>query len=243
MAAPSHPSRFAELVDLIKEEYDRLSTENASFKGVRGEWSRKVEEQTSELNAMLAELRDLERKHQAVKEQYEAEIMRLKGQTPATGHPPPNTGMPSGLPHSTLTKHRMENPAQAPYSAVQGETPLPTMFASRPIPTGPGGQGAPGAGGQVRLSGISTLPPTPVAGGAGGIPAMNAGGIQRTNATGLSAKMPSMPIMPPNGTQGRDTSSMVQSIKKDPGLVGVQPSMAVNPAQIGTAGTDRKSVV
>ena len=54
MAAPSHPSRFTELVDLLKAEYDRVSNENAGYKGIRGEWSRKIEEQVSSFHFHLS---------------------------------------------------------------------------------------------------------------------------------------------------------------------------------------------
>lgn len=222
MAAPAHQSRFAELVDLLKAEYDRLSNENASYKGVRTEWSRKVEEQASELSAMLAELQDLERKHQIIKDQYEAEIMRLKGQTPPTTHSSPNPGMPSALPHSSLAKRRADGPGQPPYPTVQNDVPLPTMFGStRPLASASGAQTAHGMQGQLRLGAISTLPPTPVPPGGGTIPAINPAGMPRTTATGLSGKMPSMSIMPPNGTQGREVSTVGHVIKKDPTL-GVQ---------------------
>lgn len=271
MAAPSHQSRFAELVDLLKAEYDRLSTENASYKGIRGEWSRKVEEQASELSAMLAEFHDLERKHQLVKEQYEAEIMRLKGQGP----PPQSAAAAAqqhhqqhqaaaaaaaaaaGIPSSQLPHAGPVNPAAAaaavkrrsvpglpdsasqipPYSAnIQGEQPgLPTMFASRGIATHqqslsgqPGQQqGQPGQPNQqgppVRLVGLSSLPPAPIpSGNPSAISAMNPtapGAIARATGTGLSNKMPSMSLMPPNGTApGRDSNPMAHGIKKDPSL-------------------------
>lgn len=54
MAAPSNPSRFAELIGLLKEEYDRMSNENAGYKGVRAEWSRKVEEQVCLLSHLIS---------------------------------------------------------------------------------------------------------------------------------------------------------------------------------------------
>lgn len=45
MAAPPPPPRFNELMDLLKAEYDRISSENHGSKDVRREWNRKIEEQ------------------------------------------------------------------------------------------------------------------------------------------------------------------------------------------------------
>lgn len=45
MASPPHPSRFVEIINMLKEEYERISSENAGYKGIRGDWSRKIEEQ------------------------------------------------------------------------------------------------------------------------------------------------------------------------------------------------------
>lgn len=235
MAASPHQNRFAELVDLLKAEYDRISSENASYKGVRGEWSRKLEEQSSELSAMLQEFHDLERKHQVVKEQYEAEIMRLKGQTPpstAPTHPPPNPAIPSAL-HPTLPKRRNDAPGQAPYGSLQNDNALPTIFGSRPM-AGTGVPGAQGPSGPVRLNSISSLPG---AGGAGGtIPAISGGGIGRPGG-GLGGKMPGMSMMGVNGTQGREVSSVGHGIKKDPGMaVGVSTGLGGGAPGVGLGG-------
>lgn len=98
---------------------------------------------------MLNEFRDLERKHQMVKEQYEAEIMRLKGQAPANGATPsaPVGVQPqplsSALPSSQLTQNSAMNPTKRTLPGVPdassqlpsyAEQPsLPGMFASRSI--------------------------------------------------------------------------------------------------------------
>lgn len=229
-----------------------------------------MDEQSAELNAMLAEFHDLERKHQLIKEQYEAEIMRLKGQAP----PPLSaaaqaaaqqqqqkhaqqaaqvapTAMPATqLPHASAlnaaaaaNKRRPGMPDASsqipPYSAtLQGDQQtLPVMFASRgmaahpqghstqPGQQGPQGSAQPGQPGQpgapVRLMGISGLPPAgvPPSGNPSAIPAMNPGGpsaLSRPPTSGLSGKMPSMSLMPPNGT----TQALSHGIKKDPTIMG-----------------------
>lgn len=90
---------------------------------------------------MLAEFRDLERKHQMIKEQYEAEIMRLKGQTQpnaAAVHSPMQPHSATQLPNPLSQKRR--DPAQStPYSPnmQSDQHGLPTMFTSRPPPHHP----------------------------------------------------------------------------------------------------------
>ena len=49
MAAP----RFNQLIDLLKAEYDCMSSENQGCKDVRREWSRRIDEQATELGAMI----------------------------------------------------------------------------------------------------------------------------------------------------------------------------------------------
>lgn len=232
---------------------------------------------------MLNEFHDLERKHQIVKEQYEAEIMRLKGQSPPNPSPgaAPATAVQGQGPSSAVQTSQIPqtspvNPAKRragmPDASAQipsysptipsEQHTLPTMFGSRgmshhqPNQQGqPGsqlqpGQGQPGQPGQtgvppsaqqgqgppsqppgapIRLMGISSLPPAPVAaaGNAASIPAMNAGGpgvMSRGPTGGLGNKMPSMSLMPPNGnTPARDSNAISHAIKKDPSL-----SMAQN---------------
>lgn len=94
---------------------------------------------------MIAEFRDLERKHQMVKEQYEADIMRLKEHTssaaPATAAPastlpihPTTTTLP--VPSASAPKRRIpgsEPPVITPYSPTlpSPQHTLPAMFSSR----------------------------------------------------------------------------------------------------------------
>lgn len=205
---------------------------------------------------MLTEFHDLERKHQLLKEQYEAEIMRLKGQTPPnpTGMqgPGPSNAMPSanlpqasnmnlakrrpGIPDTTSQMPSYSPPMQTEQHALpgmlsrampqtnappQGNQPAPQPGGPPPAQPQQGQPSQPGA--PMRLMSISSLPPAPVPpGGPGGsIPAMNAGGgvMPRAPATGLSGKMPSMALMPPNGTaQPRDVHSLGHGMKKESAL-------------------------
>ena len=98
---------------------------------------------------MLNEFRDLERKHQIVKEQYEAEIMRLKGQAPANGATPSapvgvqGQALSSALPSSQLTQNSAMNATKRTLPGVPDassqlpgyadQASLPGMFPSRSI--------------------------------------------------------------------------------------------------------------
>lgn len=92
---------------------------------------------------MAAEFRDLERKHQMVKEQYEAEIMRLKEQTSPGATPiplqPHHTSAALSNPSASAQKRRVPGPDPSPITPYSPtipvtQNPLPGMFASRPIP-------------------------------------------------------------------------------------------------------------
>lgn len=170
---------------------------------------------------MLAEFHDLERKHEVVKQQYETELLRLKGQpTSVPGASTvihPSSALPStNLAHSSamVNKRRQlpdstTQPSYAP-TLPSEQHALPAMF-SRPQPTG---AIAPSpvesnSQGTMRLMSISTLP-TPGAAGHVPIPAMNAAvGMGRAPMAG---KVGGMAIMAPNGT-GRE--ALTHAMKKD----------------------------
>lgn len=91
---------------------------------------------------MVAEFRDLERKHQMVKEQYEAEIIRLKEQSSPGPTPPatlrPHTSAALSNPSASAQKRRLTGPDPSsitPYSPTIPATQhsLPAIFASRAI--------------------------------------------------------------------------------------------------------------
>lgn len=98
---------------------------------------------------MVAEFRDLERKHLMVKEQYESEIMRLKGQAPASAPGPllqpqhaAAAAAAAALPNPPApapSKRRVSGPdpgAIATYSPTMppDQHSLPAMFNSRSTP-------------------------------------------------------------------------------------------------------------
>lgn len=107
--------RFLELLDQMRNEYDNVMEENRSYRGLREEYHRKVEETVAELSAMDQALAELDRKYQLMKEQYEGEISRLKsgaaqsGTGPIPDAPPPvqsgsavaaATGVPDAQPNA-----------------------------------------------------------------------------------------------------------------------------------------------
>lgn len=83
---------------------------------------------------MVNEFRDLERKHQMVKEQYESEIMRLKGQPNRNSNPAHSSVPPPAQLTNPLSQKRREPPNQpTPYSPnIQSDQHgLPNVFSSR----------------------------------------------------------------------------------------------------------------
>lgn len=132
MAAPPPPSRFNELMDMLKAEYDRISSENHGSKDIRREWNRKIEEQAGEINAMLNEFRDLERKHALLKDQYEQELLRLKGQVPtAAGAAGTASAVAAGVGVAS------NNPASASSlgNSNAQSSALPNPLKPQPLPT------------------------------------------------------------------------------------------------------------
>lgn len=81
--AINSPAQMLELHDLLRAEIEVLVNENKNYRALRDEFERKVQEQVNDLQQMEQNLIDLDRKHRAMKEQYENEIRRLKGQPPA----------------------------------------------------------------------------------------------------------------------------------------------------------------
>ncbi|GJJ77897.1 general transcriptional corepressor TUP1 [Entomortierella parvispora] len=108
---PMVPGRSAgvpEWLDLIKQEFDSLSHEAMVAKAQRDECEHKINSQIQEMDAFKRALHDLERKHDAMKTQYqiyEEEVGRLRREVEQRGGvvqpphqmshnqgPPPNIG-------------------------------------------------------------------------------------------------------------------------------------------------------
>lgn len=141
-AMPRTPHQFMELLDHIRTEYENLANENKTYRGMREEFQRKVEEQVTELNAMEQMIVELDRKHHLMKDQFEAEVIRLKGQQSAIQTSAPG---PTGTPVSGQMKRSpaVPNPS-APAPETSGQMPsyqntLQGVFSNRGGPAQPSG--------------------------------------------------------------------------------------------------------
>uniref|UniRef100_A0A7S1XH44 Transcriptional repressor Tup1 N-terminal domain-containing protein n=1 Tax=Compsopogon caeruleus TaxID=31354 RepID=A0A7S1XH44_9RHOD len=111
----SASSRFHELLEQVKVEFDSALQEGKSFRGIREEYNMKVEEQVAEISGMEQAICELERRFNNMKGEYEAEIARLKAQlqggvsaprpqansfsqpTPAAPGPPTGSSAPASM--------------------------------------------------------------------------------------------------------------------------------------------------
>ncbi|KAI9292169.1 hypothetical protein K502DRAFT_97846 [Neoconidiobolus thromboides FSU 785] len=141
-AAPS--SRFHELIDALKAEYENNTQDAGVFKVQRDEFDHKINAQINELSAFQQTVYELELTHQKVKKSYEDEIVRLRreleqrGGHPANGgpsnvhpqHPPPNIGNST----NSLFASIVGGPPQL-MDPSQGQQQQPQPHPSFPPPT------------------------------------------------------------------------------------------------------------
>lgn len=118
-----------ELLDLVKREFDSVTSEASNFRSHKDEFDRKFNQQSTEMQQIRQTVIDLEKEHRRMKEKYEEEISRLKReleQAPSGGAgaaasagaaaplpgvvPPPGAGAPPP-------------PAGANTAAVAGDQP------------------------------------------------------------------------------------------------------------------------
>ncbi|KAG0243326.1 general transcription repressor, partial [Mortierella sp. GBA43] len=114
---PMVPGRSAgvpEWLDMIKQEFETLSHEVAAANAQKEEYEHKISSQITEMDAFRRAIFDLERKHEAMKNQYhmwEEEVVRLRREVEQRGgvvqppHPHPHAQPPPpniGQGHSNL---------------------------------------------------------------------------------------------------------------------------------------------
>ncbi|KAG0000013.1 general transcription repressor, partial [Entomortierella chlamydospora] len=105
---PGRSASVPEWLDMIRQEFDNLNHETMVAKAQRDECEHRINSQAQEMDAFRRTLYDLERKHEAMKNQYhmwEEEIIRLRREVEQRGGsvqpphphshaqpPPPNIG-------------------------------------------------------------------------------------------------------------------------------------------------------
>jgi len=95
--------RVLELIDQLRGEFELVSQEIKAYRGLREEFQRKVEEHVNEISNLEQALVQMEQKSQHYKEQYDAEMMRLKKQLMSgTPLPPASGGIPRDEPITSL---------------------------------------------------------------------------------------------------------------------------------------------
>ncbi|WVQ99814.1 hypothetical protein IAU59_006957 [Kwoniella sp. CBS 9459] len=110
--APAQPSvlsasssaRLNEFFELIKNEFEQVGQEGSVWKAQRDEYEAKIQQQINELGLIRQSLYELEANHAKVRQEYEAEIARLRreldnrGGPIGGGGPPPAPNSPPELP-------------------------------------------------------------------------------------------------------------------------------------------------
>jgi glucose repression regulatory protein TUP1 len=128
---PTQTSRFSELLEAMKVEYDNLAHEVSLYKIQREEADRKLQAQVQELTSIQQTMYDLDRSFQKMKQQYEDDIFKLRRQIEMQGgtaertHIHPNPGGSSSftpIPRANPTPPVMPAP-QPLTSPIRNTTP------------------------------------------------------------------------------------------------------------------------
>lgn len=151
---------YPNLVDQLRMEFERVVKENKQFSEVRDTMQHKLESHITELTALERKLADLEGKHQALKEQCEAEISRLKGHPqqripPVPQQPPP----PMQLPSQQMSAQQQPRIHQMPPLQAHPKQEVQMM----PRSVGPSLQSLPPPRAQMIPEASSQIPPYPAA--------------------------------------------------------------------------------
>jgi hypothetical protein len=112
---PVPRTRFFDLLEQLRGEFDAVVEENRSYHGLREEYQRKVEKQVAELTIMEQSLAELDRRHLAMKEQYDAELARVQAAA-------------SGVPGGTAVAHEQAQ-GGGPWTP-QLSASIPTVLAA-----------------------------------------------------------------------------------------------------------------
>ncbi|RSH78482.1 general transcription repressor [Apiotrichum porosum] len=90
--------RLGEWFELIKNEFENVAQDNAIWKAQRDEYEAQMAQQITELGMIRKTLYELEGTHAKVRQEYEAEIARLRRELETRG-PPGNGPAPNSPPH------------------------------------------------------------------------------------------------------------------------------------------------
>ncbi|THV03736.1 WD40 repeat-like protein [Dendrothele bispora CBS 962.96] len=106
---PHANPRLEEIIDTIRQEFDRFVSETSLARNQRDDYEAKVGSQVNELNIIRQSLYELEAQHGKVRQQYEEELARLRAENhalrqdlpPSAAHSnvvgPASAGPPSAL--------------------------------------------------------------------------------------------------------------------------------------------------
>ncbi|TIC35312.1 WD40 repeat-like protein [Wallemia mellicola] len=149
--APAQPqsvstSRLGELLDIVKQEFDSISSNGVMIKEQRDEYEHKLAAQINEIHTLRQSFHDLKNLHTELVTRYEEEITRLRrelesrqGQSPITVQPnsaqatragTPTVVAPTNKP-TTLPPPSLNQNAQ-PFSAINA----PKSYPHSPLPSG-----------------------------------------------------------------------------------------------------------
>ncbi|WWD18901.1 hypothetical protein CI109_103357 [Kwoniella shandongensis] len=117
----SSSARLGEFFDLIKNEFEQVGADGNVWKQQRDEYEAKIQQQINELGLIRQSLYELEANHVKVRQEYEAEISRLRKELEARG---PGGGPSGGASTSPPELPRPGGDDRPPYGANLPGPPL-----------------------------------------------------------------------------------------------------------------------
>ncbi|KAG2073122.1 WD40 repeat-like protein [Suillus decipiens] len=116
--------RLNEAVDTIRQEFDVISSDLGILRNQRDEYESKVTSQINELNIVRQSLYELESQHGKIRQTYEEELNRLRGELHAL-----RQGVSAGAPHPPVGPASVgPSGPPAPPPAVPGVPPGPGSY-------------------------------------------------------------------------------------------------------------------
>ncbi|CAG8621980.1 6850_t:CDS:10 [Cetraspora pellucida] len=171
----SGPSRFNELLEALKNEYENLSQEAMTYKIQREEFEHKVQQQSEEVALIRQGLYELQATHKGIKQQYDNDLRNLQREIDQQRlHPHHST--------STHPPPPPSHPQPPPPTIGQGQSNLFGGIIS--------GNGAPGLAAPPQMSMDPTQQPTNQPGHPGNYPGPSGPPQSVPQAGGSSAHSP-----------------------------------------------------
>ncbi|WOO78624.1 Transcriptional repressor rco-1 [Vanrija pseudolonga] len=144
---PASIARLGEFFDLIKAEFETVAQDGGNWKVQRDEYEAKISQQINELGMIRQSLYELEATHAKVRQEYEAEIARLRRELENRG-PPGNGPAPTSPPHLPPASGPEGNERGSGYPSAQlpgpplngadasaSRSPYPPASIPRPLST------------------------------------------------------------------------------------------------------------